>query len=94
MTSICFIKRSSVCGRSKPWVTTRIRNSPNAFSEYMQKAVHEAKAHTSWINPSPAYDHSVQTFVEGALARTPSNRFLEDFLPFRNAWRATACTTP
>ena len=57
------------------------------FSEriqrYMQKAVHEAKAHTSWINPSPAYDHSVQTFVEGALARTPSNRFLEDFLPFQ-----------
>jgi (1->4)-alpha-D-glucan 1-alpha-D-glucosylmutase len=57
------------------------------FSEriqrYMQKAVHEAKAHTSWINPNPAYDHSVQTFVEGVLARTPSNRFLEDFLPFQ-----------
>jgi (1->4)-alpha-D-glucan 1-alpha-D-glucosylmutase len=57
------------------------------FSEriqrYMQKAVHEAKAHTSWINPNPAYDHSVQTFVEGVLARTSSNRFLEDFLPFQ-----------
>jgi (1->4)-alpha-D-glucan 1-alpha-D-glucosylmutase len=51
---------------------------------YMQKAVREAKAHTSWINPSPAYDQSVQTFVEGALARTPSNRFLEDFLPFQD----------
>ena len=53
------------------------------IQQYMQKAVHEAKAHTSWINPSPAYDHSVQTFVEGALERTPSNRFLEDFLPFQ-----------
>ncbi|HKT34888.1 MAG TPA: malto-oligosyltrehalose synthase, partial [Nitrospira sp.] len=50
---------------------------------YMQKAVHEAKAHTSWINPSPVYDHSVQTFVEGVLERTPANRFLEDFLPFQ-----------
>ena len=53
------------------------------IQRYMQKAVHEAKAHTSWINPSPAYDHSVQTFVEGALERSPSNRFLEDFLPFQ-----------
>ena len=53
------------------------------IQRYMQKAVHEAKAHTSWINPSPAYDHSVQTFIEGALERSPSNRFLEDFLPFQ-----------
>jgi (1->4)-alpha-D-glucan 1-alpha-D-glucosylmutase len=53
------------------------------IQRYMQKAVHEAKAHTSWINPSPAYDQSVQAFVEGVLARTSSNRFLEDFLPFQ-----------
>ena len=53
------------------------------IQRYLQKAVHEAKAHTSWINPSPAYDHSVQTFVEAALQRTASNRFLEDFLPFQ-----------
>jgi (1->4)-alpha-D-glucan 1-alpha-D-glucosylmutase len=53
------------------------------IQRYMQKAVHEAKAHTSWVNPSPTYDHSVQTFVEGVLERTPSNRFLQDFLPFQ-----------
>jgi (1->4)-alpha-D-glucan 1-alpha-D-glucosylmutase len=53
------------------------------IQRYMQKAIHEAKAHTSWINPNPAYDHSVQTFIEGALKRSPSNRFLEDFLPFQ-----------
>jgi (1->4)-alpha-D-glucan 1-alpha-D-glucosylmutase len=53
------------------------------IQRYMQKAVHEAKAHTSWINPSPAYDHSVETFVEAALQRTASNRFLDDFLPFQ-----------
>ncbi|HKR80739.1 MAG TPA: malto-oligosyltrehalose synthase [Nitrospira sp.] len=53
------------------------------IQRYMQKALREAKLHTSWINPSPAYDHSVQTFIEGALQRTASNRFLEDFLPFQ-----------
>jgi len=50
---------------------------------YMLKAVHEAKVHSSWVNPSPAYDQSVQAFVEGALERTVSNRFLQDFLPFQ-----------
>jgi (1->4)-alpha-D-glucan 1-alpha-D-glucosylmutase len=50
---------------------------------YMQKAVHEAKAHTSWVNPSPGYDHSMQTFVGAVLERKASNRFLEDFLPFQ-----------
>ncbi|HSF70020.1 MAG TPA: malto-oligosyltrehalose synthase [Nitrospira sp.] len=53
------------------------------IQRYMLKAVHEAKAHTSWVNPSHAYDHSLQTFIEAALARGPSNRFLEDFLPFQ-----------
>ncbi len=53
------------------------------IQRYMQKAVHEAKAHTSWVNPSPAYDQSVQNFVEAVMERTPSNRFLEDFLPFQ-----------
>jgi (1->4)-alpha-D-glucan 1-alpha-D-glucosylmutase len=50
---------------------------------YMLKAVREAKVNTSWINPSPLYDQSVQAFVESALERTPSNRFLQDFLPFQ-----------
>jgi (1->4)-alpha-D-glucan 1-alpha-D-glucosylmutase len=53
------------------------------IQRYMQKAVHEAKVHTSWINPSPAYDQSMQTFVEAVLERSTSNRFLEDFLPFQ-----------
>jgi (1->4)-alpha-D-glucan 1-alpha-D-glucosylmutase len=53
------------------------------IQRYMQKAVHEAKVHTSWINPSPTYDQSVQAFIEAVLERTPSNRFLQDFLPFQ-----------
>ncbi|MDF2458618.1 MAG: treY [Nitrospira sp.] len=54
------------------------------IQRYMQKAVHEAKVHTSWVNPSPAYDQSMQTFVEAVLERKTSNRFLEDFLPFQD----------
>ncbi|MBI2369319.1 MAG: malto-oligosyltrehalose synthase, partial [Deltaproteobacteria bacterium] len=38
-----------------------------AFTEriraYMEKATKEAKRHTSWINPDPAYDAAVQAFV-------------------------------
>ncbi|HEU4684926.1 MAG TPA: malto-oligosyltrehalose synthase [Nitrospira sp.] len=53
------------------------------IKQYMEKAVHEAKVHTSWVNPSPAYDQAVQDFVDAVLARTPVNRFLQDFLPFQ-----------
>ena len=34
---------------------------------YMEKAIHEAKLHTSWINPDTAYVATVRRFVEGAL---------------------------
>jgi len=32
---------------------------------YMAKAAKEAKAHTSWIDPDPAYDEALRSFVEG-----------------------------
>ena len=34
---------------------------------YMEKATQEAKAHTSWIDPDPAYDEALRRFVEGVL---------------------------
>ncbi len=49
---------------------------------YMQKAVKEAKVHTSWIHPSPAYDDAVVAFVEGALSGRASRAFLRLFVPF------------
>jgi (1->4)-alpha-D-glucan 1-alpha-D-glucosylmutase len=33
--------------------------------QYMNKALHEAKIHTSWMNPSEIYDQSVREFIEG-----------------------------
>lgn len=45
---------------------------------YMEKALKEAKIHTSWVNPYEAYDQAVGEFVRRALARTPANLFVED----------------
>jgi (1->4)-alpha-D-glucan 1-alpha-D-glucosylmutase len=50
---------------------------------YMNKAVREGKAHTSWVNPDQAYEAAVRRFVESILDRTRPNPFLDDFLPFQ-----------
>jgi len=49
---------------------------------YMEKATHEAKVHTSWVNPNPDYDDAVRRFVHATLADSPNNRFLPSFLDF------------
>lgn len=46
---------------------------------YMQKATHEAKVFTSWVNPNPDYDEAVRRFDAAALDPRPDNRFLADF---------------
>jgi (1->4)-alpha-D-glucan 1-alpha-D-glucosylmutase len=50
---------------------------------YMKKALHEAKVHTSWINPNDEYDNAVLGFVGAILDETNSAAYLEDFAPFR-----------
>jgi (1->4)-alpha-D-glucan 1-alpha-D-glucosylmutase len=50
---------------------------------YMQKAMHEAKVHTSWVNPNPAFDQAVYQFVATILDEGRSRRFLEDFRTFQ-----------
>jgi (1->4)-alpha-D-glucan 1-alpha-D-glucosylmutase len=53
------------------------------IQQYMDKAVHEAKVHTSWINPNPDYDNGVREFVARILDERANGRFLEDFRPFQ-----------
>jgi (1->4)-alpha-D-glucan 1-alpha-D-glucosylmutase len=51
---------------------------------YMEKATHEAKQRTSWINPHAEYDQAVRKFVADCLTPSRENRFvpaLEAFLP-------------
>ncbi len=50
---------------------------------YMQKALHEAKVHTSWLNPDPAYDDAMRQFVVRILDPEQAGLFLKDFRPFQ-----------
>jgi (1->4)-alpha-D-glucan 1-alpha-D-glucosylmutase len=52
------------------------------LQSYMEKASHEAKINTSWINPSPEYGAAVRDFVAHVLEDRPKNRFLEEFCQF------------
>jgi (1->4)-alpha-D-glucan 1-alpha-D-glucosylmutase len=51
------------------------------LAAYMEKASKEAKRHTSWVNPSAAYDAATRGFVTGLLA--PGGAFLSAFRPFQ-----------
>lgn len=50
---------------------------------YMQKALHEAKVHTSWVNPNSEYERAVTRFVERVLHGSAANVFLEDLRAFQ-----------
>jgi (1->4)-alpha-D-glucan 1-alpha-D-glucosylmutase len=49
---------------------------------FMDKALKEAKVHTSWINPSNEYDAAVEKFVEQTLCGSSSSEFLASFVLF------------
>ncbi|MGH7223754.1 MAG: malto-oligosyltrehalose synthase, partial [Gemmataceae bacterium] len=50
---------------------------------YMEKATHEAKVHTSWINPNADYDQALCQFVGRILDPAVNAAFLEDFRAFQ-----------
>jgi (1->4)-alpha-D-glucan 1-alpha-D-glucosylmutase len=50
---------------------------------YMQKAIKEAKVHTSWINPNEEYESAVASFVDALLDPARNSYFMADFLPFQ-----------
>jgi (1->4)-alpha-D-glucan 1-alpha-D-glucosylmutase len=47
---------------------------------YMQKAVREAKMHTSWLEPDLAYESALEAFIDALLAPATDNTFIDDFL--------------
>ena len=51
--------------------------------DYMLKAIREAKAHTSWLNPNEEYEEAMHYFVDAVLTDPERNPFLTDFLPFQ-----------
>ena len=61
------------------------------IAQYMEKALPEAKVHTSWINPHAAYEQAVRTFVQQILRPGAGNRFLVDFGRFQARIALAGC---
>jgi (1->4)-alpha-D-glucan 1-alpha-D-glucosylmutase len=53
------------------------------IQEYMNKVLHEAKVHSSWLNPYEAYDAAVREFVGRILDEQAGRAFQDDLRPFR-----------
>src|SRR4029079_14876277 len=49
---------------------------------YIQKAIKEAKTHTSWFNQGGAYEDAVARFVDTTLHGSAARRFLKSVVPF------------
>lgn len=50
--------------------------------DYIEKALKEAKLHTSWINPNRGYDRAVRDFICSILEPRENNGFLRHFRTF------------
>ncbi len=63
---------------------TRYAAFVERIQRYMNKAVKEAKEHTSWISPNAEYEEAVRRFVAQVIDRSRANPFLDNFLPFQS----------
>lgn len=71
----------------EPFEGKAVAEFTERIQAYMQKATHEAKVHTSWINPNPAYDDGIRAFVAGVLDPAGNAVFLQDFQDFQRTIR-------
>ncbi len=55
------------------------------IENYMQKALKEAKVHSSWVNPHADYEKALSHFVRAALSPTHDNRFPKEFGEFHES---------
>jgi (1->4)-alpha-D-glucan 1-alpha-D-glucosylmutase len=53
------------------------------LTDYMTKALREAKVHTSWLSPQEEYEHAVHEFVHAILDRRRAGVFLRSFEDFQ-----------
>lgn len=52
---------------------------------YLEKALREAKVHSSWIQPNAEYEEAARAFVAAVLDPSPDNHFRVDFCQFQAA---------
>ena len=67
----------------EPYDDAEYQGFVERIKNYMRKALQEAKVHTSWVNPNPAYDDAVQNFIARVLDPKISGDFLDDFRAFQ-----------
>src|SRR5262249_39647157 len=59
-------------------------NFVQRIQAYMQKALHEAKVHTSWVNPDVDFDNAIKEFVRRILDEGTNGPFLQNFRAFQS----------
>ena len=67
----------------EPFTPESAEQFRNRIQEYVQKAMREAKVHTSWVNPNADYDNALTHFVDKLLTSRPGRGFLATFLPIQ-----------
>jgi (1->4)-alpha-D-glucan 1-alpha-D-glucosylmutase len=65
-----------------PYTNEEFSSFITRIKDYMLKALHEAKVHTSWINPDSDYDSAVVRFIDAIVEAEEKPAFLDDFLDF------------
>ena len=67
----------------EPYLPEEYTTFVERIQAYMLKVLREAKVHTSWINPNPAYEEAVQHYIARVLDPQTQETFLEDFRVFQ-----------
>jgi (1->4)-alpha-D-glucan 1-alpha-D-glucosylmutase len=66
-----------------PYTAEEYAEFVQRIQDYMHKALHEAKVHTSWINPDEEYDNAIREFVGRILDEKGNGPFLEELRTFQ-----------
>src|SRR5262249_37286156 len=66
----------------EPYSSEEYAGFVRRIQEYMNKVLHEAKVHSSWLNPNEAYDAAMREFV-GRILDEANQPFLDDMRAFR-----------
>jgi (1->4)-alpha-D-glucan 1-alpha-D-glucosylmutase len=66
-----------------PFSENETESFKQRLKNYIIKAVREAKAHSTWIDPNIEYEDACSNFIEQILNSSQKNEFLKDFLPFQ-----------
>ena len=67
----------------EPYAADEYGTFVQRIQAYIEKALHEAKVHTSWINPNPEFDEALKQFIGAILDPADNGAFIADLLQFQ-----------